>query len=45
MSPSDRLPWKVLLLLAPAVFLFLFLAGDGLHSGFAPDEAMNIYGY
>lgn len=43
--PAVRIPWKLLAFLAPAVIVFLFLAGDGLSSGFFPDEVMNIYGY
>ncbi len=43
--PAVRLPWKPLAFLAPAVFVFVLLAGDGLFSGFFPDEVMNIYGY
>jgi hypothetical protein len=45
MMPAVRLPWKPLAFLAPAVFVFVLLAGDGLFSGFFPDEVMNIYGY
>jgi len=42
---SGRAFWRDLTLLAPAVLLFIFLAGDGLRTGLFPDEMMNIHGY
>lgn len=45
MLRAIRVPWKDLALIAPAVVLFLAMAGGGLRSGLFPDEMMNIYGY
>jgi len=42
---NARLSRKDLACFAPAVLLFLFLAGDGVRAGLFPDEMMNIHGY
>jgi hypothetical protein len=42
---NGRITWRDLAYFAPAVLLFLFLAGDGLRAGLFPDEMMNIHGY
>jgi hypothetical protein len=45
MLRQARSPWKDAALLAPALLMFFYLAGDGLRAGLFPDEMMNIHGY